>query len=184
MNTDALQLLTDDAPDHVVEAAATKARKDAYTGVIAWKDTPLLWTSSRAGLFDFLRIPAPVLSPVAVAAIKAAQAAEGTDQAAVLQERADELFNTETGGVTGHVRNAQIILWLAAHQPKDWRSLAHDRARLLEVIDDWIDEHVAPGEIYDLAAVTNKLLADSDATRAIARPRHTNPDDEGNLPSP
>lgn len=175
-----VDLLTNDAPDHIVEAAAEKERKDAFTGVIAWHGVPLLWTSSRAGLYDFLRIPAPALSPATLAAIKQATAAEGTDQATALQVRADELYQADTGGVTGHVRNATIILWLAAHQPKDWRSLAHDRARLLELIDEWVDEHVAPGEVYDLAAITNRLLKEADATRAISRPRHTNPDDEGN----
>lgn len=174
-------LLTDDAPDHVVEAAAEKTRKDAFTGVAAWREQPLVWTSSRAGLYDFLRIPAPVLSPATVAAINASRAAEGTDQEEALQARANKLFQAETGGQsTGHVRNATIILWLASHQPKDWRSLAHDRSRLLEIIDEWTDEHVSPGEVYQLAEVTNKLLSDADATRAISRPKNTNPDEEGN----
>lgn len=173
-------LLTDDAPDHVVEAAAEKMRKDAFNGVLAWHDLPLLWTASRAGLYDFLRIPAPVLSQPTLDAIKAATAAEGTEESVALQERANALFTAETGGSTGHFRNATIILWLAAHQPKDWRSIAHDKGRLLEVIDDWTDKHVAPGEIQDLADVTNKLLSDADATRAISRPKNTNPEEEGN----
>lgn len=173
-------LLTDDAPDHVVEAAAEKARKDAFNGVPAWKNQPLLWTASRAGLYDFLRIPAPVLSQPTLDAIKAATAAEGTEEGIALQERANALFNAETGGSTGHFRNATIILWLGAHQPKDWRAVAHDKARMLEVIDDWIDVNVSPGEISDMAEVTNKLLSDADATRAVSRPQHTNPDEEGN----
>lgn len=174
-------LLTDDVPDHVVEAAAEKTRKDAFNGVLAWRDQPLLWTSSRAGLYDFLRIPAPVLSAAALAAIQASRAAEGTDQEEELQTRANELFQAETGGrSTGHVRNATIILWLAAHQPKDWRAIAHDRERLLESIDEWTDDNVAPGEIHDLAEITNKLLSDADATRAVSRPKNSNPEDEGN----
>lgn len=174
-------LLTDDAPDFLVEAEAEKVRKDAFNGVPAWRGQALLWTSSRAGLYDFLRIPAPVLSPAAVAAIKAAEAAKGTDQEEALQDRANELFNAETGGQsTGHVRNATIILWLAAHQPKDWRAIAHDRGRLLELIDDWTDENVGPNEVFNLAEITNKLLTDADSTRATSRPKNTNPDEEGN----
>ena len=174
-------LLTDDAPDHIVEAEAEKVRKDAFNGVPAWRGKPLAWTSSRAGLYDFLRIPAPVLSPATLQAIKASRAAEGTEQEAALQERANELFQAETGGQsTGHVRNATIILWLAAHQPKDWRSLAHDRGKLLEIIDEWTDENVGPGEVFDLAEITNKLLSDADSTRATSRPKNTNPDEEGN----
>lgn len=173
-------LLTDDAPDHIVEAAAEKDRKDAFHGVNAWRGQPLAWTASRAGMYDFLRIPAPVLSEAALTAIKAARAAEGTDEAETLQTRANQLFVAETGGSTGHVRNASIILWLGAHQPKDWRAVAHDKARMLEVIDDWIDANVSPDEISDIAEVTNKLLSDADATRAVSRPRHTNPEEEGN----
>ncbi len=180
MNTATPQLLTDDAPDHVVESAAEQARKKAFESFHAWHGLPLVWTSSRAGLYDYLRISSPMLSQATLEAIKAARAAEGTDRAATLQDRANELFLAETGGSTGHVRNATIILWLAAHQPKDWRSLAHDRGRLLEVIDDWTDEHVAPGEIQDLAEVTNQLLTAAETTRAIVRPKHTNPDEEGN----
>lgn len=174
------ELLTDDAPDHIVEAAAETARKVAFEALHSWHGLPLVWTSSRAGLYDFLRIPAPVLSQPTLDAIKAAREAAGTAEAAALQDRANTLFMRETGGSTGHVRNATIILWLAAHQPKDWRSLAHDRSRLLEVIDEWTDEHVAPGEIQDLAEVTNQLITDADKTRAIVRPKHTNPDEEGN----
>ena len=181
MNTSTPQLLTDDAPDHVVESAAEQARKKAFESLHAWHGLPLVWTSSRAGLYDYLRIPSPMLSQATLEAINAARAAEGTTtQAAALQDRANELFLAETGGSTGHVRNAQIILWLAAHQPKDWRSIAHDRGRLLEVIDEWTDENVAPGEIQDLAEVTNQLLNDAETTRAIVRPKHTNPDEEGN----
>lgn len=179
MTTDST-LLTDDAPDHVVEAAAEKARKDAFNGVLAWRDQPLVWTASRAGLFDFLRIPAPVLSQGTLAAISAARAAEGAPEGLALQDRANELFQAETGGSTGHVRNATIILWLAAHQPKDWRGLAHDRAKMLEAIDEWTDGNVGSGEIHELAEITNKLLSDADATRAISRPKNTNPDEEGN----
>ncbi|HBJ86102.1 MAG TPA: hypothetical protein DDZ88_19995 [Verrucomicrobiales bacterium] len=175
-----MNLLTDDAPDHIVEAAAETARKAAFESLNAWHGLPLVWTSSRAGLYDFLRIPAPVLSQATLDAIKAARAAEGTAEADALQDRANALFMTETGGSTGHVRNAQIILWLAAHQPKDWRSIAHDRGKLLEVIDEWTDENVAPSEIQDLAEVTNHLLTEADKTRAIVRPKHTNPDEEGN----
>lgn len=174
-------LLTDDAPDHVIEAAAAKERRDAFNGAPAWHNLPLVWTSSRAGLYDFLRIPSPVLSEAALAAIKASQAAEGTDRHAALQERANALFAEETAGKgMGHVRNASIILWLAAHQPKDWRTLAHDRAALLVAIDEWIDENVDPGEIQEMAEVTNKLLSDADSTRAISRPRNPNPDEAGN----
>lgn len=177
-------LLSDDAPDHVLEAVALQERKDAVHNLLSWKGFPLTWTVSRAGLYDFLRIPAPVLSEAALAAIRAAKAAEGTDEAAALQERANVLFVAETGGSTGHVRNAGIILWLAAHQPKDWRSIAHDKGKILEVIDAWIDDNVNPGEIGEMAEATNKLLTQADATRAVSRPQRTNPDEEGNSPSP
>jgi acyl-CoA synthetase (AMP-forming)/AMP-acid ligase II len=174
------QLLTDDAPDHIVEAAAETARKVAFESLNAWHGLPLVWTSSRAGLYDFLRIPSPVLSQATLEAIQAAREAADTPDADALQDRANALFMRETGGSTGHVRNAQIILWLAAHQPKDWRSLAHDRGRLLEVIDEWTDENVAPGELQELAEVTNQLLTEADKTRAIVRPKNTSSDEEGN----
>lgn len=173
-------LLSDDAPDHVLEATALQERRDAFHGAVSWKGAPLTWTASRAGLYDFLRIPAPVLSEAALAAIRAAKATEGTAEAAALQDRANALFAAETGGSTGHVRNAGIILWLAAHQPKDWRAVAHDKGRMLEIIDDWIDANVSPGEIGEVADTTNKLLAQADATRAVSRPQRPNPDEEGN----
>lgn len=173
-------LLTDDQPDHVIEAAAVTERRDAFRAAYHWHDLPLKWTSSRASLFDFLRIPAPVLSEETLSAIRAARAAEGTPEESALQARADALFSAETGGSTGHFRNATLILWLAAHEPKDWQPFVHDRPRFLTAIDEWVDEHVATGEIQDLAEVTNKLLADADATKAIMRPQHRNPDEEGN----
>ena len=174
------QLLTDDAPDHVVEAGAEQARKVAFESLNAWHGTRLVWGPSRAGLYDFLRIPSPVLSQSTLDAIKEARAAEGTPEAGPLQDRANALFMAETGGNTGHVRNAQIILWLAAHQPKDWSRIAHDRAAMMEAIDTWVDGNVANDEINDLAEVTNHLLTEADKTRAIVRPKHTNPDEEGN----
>lgn len=180
MNT----LLTDDPADHLAEAAAEAAaetaRKTAFLSLHAWHGLPLLWTVSRAGLYDFLRIPAPILSQPTLDAIRAAREAEGSAAQPALQDHANKLFMDEIGGSTGHVRNATIILYLAAHQPKDWRALAHDRARMLEIIDEWADENIGTAELQDLAEVTNKLLSDSDSTRAISRPRHANPDTEGN----
>jgi hypothetical protein len=185
MKSDSITLLTDDAPDHVVEAEAEALRKQAFNGIASWRGQALVWTSSRAGLYDFLRIPAPVLSPDTLQAITAARSAEGTDQEAELQTKANRMFEAETGGRgTGHVRNAQIILWLASHLPKDWRAIAHDRDKFLEVVDDWIDENVSLHELNELALVTNKLLSDADSTRAVPRPKNTNPDEAGNSPSP
>jgi len=173
-------LLTDDSADHLADHTAAQARTAAVIGSITWHGKPLLWTSSRAALYDYLRIPSPMLSAAAIAAIKAAREAEGTPAQAALQDQANEIYMAETGGSTGHVRNAQIILWLAAHVPGDWRALVHDRGRLLESIDAWTDENVGIDELQKLADVTNELLTAADATRAIARPRHVNADESGN----
>lgn len=169
-----INLETDD--DFRVEAAAASARKEAFRGGLAWRGMPLIWTPSRAALFDFLRIPPPVLAADTLAAIKAAREAAGTDEESELQDQANRLYNRDSGGGSGHVINAQIILWLAAHQPKDWRGIRHDRAKLLETIDEWIDQHVGLDDTEQLAAITNKLLTAAEATQAIPQPR---PEAEG-----
>ena len=173
-------MLTDDPATHLEEATAARERAAAFQHLLAWKGQPLLWTPSRSGLYDFLRIPAPLLSLDTRRAIQAARDATGTPQEADLQEIATDLFNRETGGSTGHLRNAQIILWLAAHQPKDWTPIAHDRPKLHAAIDTWIDGNVSYDEMHQVAEITNELLAQADKTRAIVRPKHQNPDDQGN----
>lgn len=174
------QLLTDDSADHLVENAAITERRDAFRALHAWHELPLKWTTSRASLFDLLRVPPPTLSQATLDAMRAARAAEGTPEHEALQQHSDALFEADAGGNTGHYRNATIILWLAAHQPRDWQPLVHDRVKFLTVIDEWVDDHVGIGEIYDLAEVTNKLLTAADATKAVQRPQHRNPDEEGN----
>lgn len=167
-------LLTDDPTNTTgtqLEAAAETARKAAFQSLIHWHGQPLLWTSSRAGLFDFLRIPAPTLSAETLRAIRTAQAAAGTSDHAALQTTANDLYLRDSGGGSGHLRNASIVLWLAAHQPSDWAAIAHDRPRLLAIIDDWIDQHVSPHEIAALAEVTTQLITEADSTRAVSRPR-------------
>lgn len=173
-----MNLLTDDAPDHLLEAEAERARKTAFQSLLSWKGQPLKWTSSRAGLYDFLRIPAPVLQPETLKAIKAAKDAPDDPTA---QQTANDLFMRDTGGAgTGHLRNAQLILWLACHQPRDWASIAHDRARLLIAIDGWIDEQITEEDMSAVVEITNALLTQADSTRAIPRPRAADEDEAGN----
>lgn len=167
-----IQLETDD--DFHAEAAAETTRKEAFQGGVSWHGTRLSWTPARAGLYEFLRIPPPVLAADTLAAIRAAREAEGTE-AAALQRTANELYARD-GGSSGHIRNAQIVLWLAAHQPKDWRGIAHDRHRMIEMIEEWIEENISLQELKLVEEVTDKLLAEAMATRAIPQRRD---DDEG-----
>lgn len=174
-----MTLLTDDThTDHQLEHEAENARKAAFQSLLAWRGQPLKWTPSRAGLYDFLRIPAPILQPETLKAIKAAK--DAPDDAAA-QQHANDLFMRDTGGAgTGHLRNAQLILWLASHQPKDWASIAHDRPGLLAKIDNWIDEHLTEDDLQSVVEITNALLTQADSTRAIPRPRAADEDEAGN----
>lgn len=174
-----MHLLTDDThTDQALELAAERDRKAAFQSLLTWRGHPLKWTPSRAGLYDFLRIPAPVLQLETLKAIKTAK--EAPEDAAA-QQLANDLFMRDTGGAgTGHLRNAQLILWLASHQPRDWASIAHDRPALLAKVDEWIDEHLTENDLHEVVNITNALLTQADATRAIPRPRPADDEESGN----
>lgn len=172
------QFLADDDSDPALEQKAEQQRLAAFqTAVPAWHGKALQWTASRASRYLWLKLPAPPLQPDTLAALRASRA-EPKDVA--LQQQANQLYHRDTAGDESHYHNATIILYLAAHEARDWREFAHDKARFLEAIETWTDANVTPGEIFELADVTNALLAAADSTRAIVRPQSGAEDEEGN----
>lgn len=174
MNISAPTLLTDDTAGAEIEDAAAATRTAAFHAQRMWHDLPLLWTITRSTLYYWLRTPAPRMPDAVRMAVEAAQAAVGSAEHAALTQHANALhaeFQTDTGAHQAYYRNAVIILYLAAHQSADWQDLTSNRAKFLTQIEAWADEHIAPGEMLELADITNQLIADSEATRAIHRPK-------------
>lgn len=170
-------ILADDESDIVVEQQAERQRLTAFQAAHQWHGMPLRWTSSRASRYLWLKLPSPRLHEETLAALRASR--EAPDDAA-LQRRANDLYQRDTAGDQSHYHNATIILYLAANDTQAWKSFAHDKPRFIDEIEKWTDDHVAPAEIFDLADVTNQLIADSESTRAIVRPSHRGADEEGN----
>lgn len=164
-----MNLLTDDT-DHI-ENEALQQRQQAFQGMINWHGKPLRWTISRASLYALLRVPLPRLSAETLAAIRAAK--DDPD----LQHKANALYEAETAGSDQRFRNACIILYLAANSHEAWQSFSHDRVRFLNAIETWIDDHVAPSELLELADITTRLIEQAESTRAKVRPSG-NPDDD------
>lgn len=62
--------------------------------------------------------------------------------------------------------DAGIILFLAANEPRVWKSfrdelppLRNDLNEFLSAIEDWLDTHVLPDQMQEVKAVTNQLIA-------------------------
>lgn len=170
-------ILADDESDIAVEQQAERQRITAFQAAHKWRDIPLRWTSSRASRYLWLKLPSPRLEEETLAALRASR--EAPDDAA-LQRRANELYQRDTAGDQSHYHNATIILYLAANEPQAWKDFAHDKTRFIDAIEKWTDDHVAPGEIFELAEVTNQLIAAAESTRAIVRPSHRGEDEQGN----
>jgi len=170
-------ILGDDESDIGLEHHAEQQRAAAFQAAHHWRGIPLRWTSSRASRYLWLKLPSPRLEEETLAALRASR--EAPDDTA-LQRRANELYQRDTAGDQSHYHNATIILYLAANDTQAWKSFAHDKARFIDEIEKWTDDHVAAAEIFDLADVTNQLLADAESTRAIMRPSHRGADEEGN----
>lgn len=173
-------ILGDDEADLKIEQEAGQKRVDAFRASYSWSNQPLKWTSSRASLYAWLRVPLPRLREQTLAAIRAARDAEGTEKHAELDRMADGLYQADTAGDQSHTRNATIILYLAAHQSKDWQNFVHDKPRFLAAIEEWVDDNVKPGDVYSLAEITNKLIEEADATKAVVRPSVRNEEHAGN----
>lgn len=176
-NTIKRTLLADDESDIAVEQHAEQQRVAAFQAAHHWRGIPLRWTSSRASRYLWLKLPSVRLEEETLAALRAS--CEAPDDAA-LQQHANELYQRDTAGDQSHYHNATIILYLAANEPQAWKDFAHDKARFIDAIEKWTDDHVAPGEIFELAEVTNQLIAAAESTRAIVRPSHRGEDEQGN----
>lgn len=78
--------------------------------------------------------------------------------------------------------DAMIILWLCAHEPKDWQPLRGSNAALMEVIETWAEENIQRPQQTEAIDLALLILREGDATRAQAQPsdRPGNEDRLGN----
>ena len=168
-------LLTDDSSGaETIETAAADRRADAFRAQRTWHDLPLLWTITRETLYFWLRVPAPRLPDPVREAYAAAKEADGTADHPALLQRANDLyaeFQAESGPDNSYYRNAIIILYLAVHRSEDWQSFSSDRQRFLNAIEAWADKSIKPGQMVEVSQVTDQLIADAEANRAIPKPK-------------
>lgn len=170
-------LLADDASDTAFEIQAEQQRLTATVAAHTWHGLPLSWTASRKTLYLWLRLPSPPLQEDTLQALRAAKDAR---EDAALQRQANALYQRDTAGDQSHYANATLILYLAANAPEAWKAFRHDKAAFLAAVEEWVDTHVRPEEVFDLADVTNALLEAAESTRAIPRPTGRGEEELGN----
>lgn len=68
------------------------------------------------------------------------------------------------------LQDAMIILWLCAHEPKDWQPMKGSIDQLMDAVETWAEKNIQRLQQTDATLLAMQILREGDATRAQAQP--------------